>query len=470
MTVYNKLKIAILTIMSSQTISAITIDPIQVQSGPGDLLYAEMKFHNADPNAKIEAGLANADEIMSVGIANQPPGHLNFYTRRSGDGTGVIVITSSRPIIDSELNILLKVKEGNATHIQQIKTPLTRNKSNASAPVLNTTANEKRLTPQIIVSEKDIALNLPTSMHYQVNTSSTTTTAPKTIINKPTIESDQQRPLTISVVAPPTLKTEVNTTGTVAIEKVPMTAEQVQVKVKQIEPEQAQVKTEQTQLKAPEPQKEKPQTTESKTQTAKSNAVAKKPVQSEKRANNQSTDKGQKHIVQANESLWRIASRIAADTNQSIPIVMQQIKENNASVFIQGDVNRIRRGAALNLATTYKPKPIAKYQTPNTQISTKKQSGSEKYRLDQAEMSLITDNEQSSAQGSAKKNTQVNQTTTELSTKVMTSREKTVKLQKSVNQLATALQQKNQRIQLLNARLAQLQQQLQQQNVKKPNS
>ena len=70
MTVYNKLKIAILTIMSSQTISAITIDPIQVQSGPGDLLYAEMKFHNADPNAKIEAGLANADEIMAVGIAN----------------------------------------------------------------------------------------------------------------------------------------------------------------------------------------------------------------------------------------------------------------------------------------------------------------------------------------------------------------------------------------------------------------
>ena len=85
-------------------------------------------------------------------------------------------------------------------------------------------------------------------------------------------------------------------------------------------------------------------------------------------------------------------------------------------------------------------------------------------------MSIVADNEQSSAQGSAKKNTQLNPTSAELSTKVMTSREKTVKLQKNVNQLAAGLQQKNQRIQLLNAQLAQLQQQLQQQNAKKPNS
>ena len=107
MTVYNKLKIAILAIMTSQAVSAITIDPIQVQSGSGDLLYAEMKFSNANPNEKIEVGLADADDIQNIGISTQAPGHLNFYTRRSGDGTGVIVITSSRPIVESELNILL---------------------------------------------------------------------------------------------------------------------------------------------------------------------------------------------------------------------------------------------------------------------------------------------------------------------------------------------------------------------------
>ncbi|MEG0488125.1 MAG: hypothetical protein RR575_09335, partial [Acinetobacter sp.] len=177
-----------------------------------------------------------------------------------------------------------------------------------------------------------------------------------------------------------------------------------------------------------------------------------------------------KHVVQANESLWTIASRIAAETHQSIPAVMKQIKENNANAFIQGDVNRIRRGAALNLAASYKPTPQVKYKTPTTPIMSRKQSGSAKYRLDQAEMSLIADNEQNTPQGSAKKNTQVNQTNTELSTKVMTSREKTVKLQRDVTQLASALQEKNRRIQLLNARLAQLQQQLQQQNVKQPKS
>ncbi|MEG2921012.1 MAG: hypothetical protein RR856_08055, partial [Acinetobacter sp.] len=44
MTAYKKLKIAILAIIASQNIHAITIDPIQIQSAPGELLYAEMNF------------------------------------------------------------------------------------------------------------------------------------------------------------------------------------------------------------------------------------------------------------------------------------------------------------------------------------------------------------------------------------------------------------------------------------------
>ena len=170
MTVYNKLKIAILAIISSQTF-AITIDPIQVQSGSGDLLYAEMKFRHSDPNARIEVGLAEANDLMTIGVAHQPPGHLNFFTRRTGDGSGVIVITSSRPVVDSELNILLKIKEGSATHIQQVKTALKRSRPVAE-PISSGT--EKALIPQIIVSEKDIQLNLPSSSQYQaLNTAPT---------------------------------------------------------------------------------------------------------------------------------------------------------------------------------------------------------------------------------------------------------------------------------------------------------
>ena len=81
MTAYNKLKIAILAIIASQNIHAITIDPIQIQSAPGELLYAEMNFRQADPNTKIEAGLASAEDVMTLGAVHQPPGHLNFFTR-----------------------------------------------------------------------------------------------------------------------------------------------------------------------------------------------------------------------------------------------------------------------------------------------------------------------------------------------------------------------------------------------------
>lgn len=58
MTVNNKLKIAILAIIASQNVNAITVDPIQIQSAPGELLYAELNFHDADPNAPIQASLA----------------------------------------------------------------------------------------------------------------------------------------------------------------------------------------------------------------------------------------------------------------------------------------------------------------------------------------------------------------------------------------------------------------------------
>ncbi len=83
-------------------------------------------------------------------------------------------------------------------------------------------------------------------------------------------------------------------------------------------------------------------------------------------------------------------------------------------------------------------------------------------------MSLVAEKEQDSSHGSAKKSTEKNQTSNELSLKVMTSREKTVKLQRNVTQLDVALNQKDQRIQLLKMLyLAQLQQQLKAQQTEK---
>ena len=509
MTVYNKLKVAILTIMTAQTVSAITIDPIQVQSGSGDLLYAEMKFSNANPNDKVEVSLADTDDMIAVGASHKAPGHLNFYTRRSSDGSGVIVITSSRPMIDSELNVLLKIQEGNATHLQQVKTALTRNRPKPQLPMINTTGSEKVLMPQMIVSEKDIALNLPTSARYQSNLPQVT--APTINTSRPSGTTDlaitthtSPPPLVISTVAPPPLSNTSTANTSQSWDSNANAAENAsstQKPVNTVAPTSQHANSSSSvnviqqsplivPVKAPEPvhadktnhtntpatdssQKPQEKTEQAKTQNKPAQPTDNKPTRpkaEQPKPANAVGNAGQKYVVQANESLWKIASKIARETHQSTPEVMRQIKENNANAFIQGDVNRIRRGTALNLAANYKATPKAKYQPSNTSSTAKKQSGSAKYRLDQAEMNLVADNEQTSAQGTARKNTQSNQTSTELSTKVMTSREKTVKLQKQITQLATALQQKNQRIQLLNARLAQLQSQLQQQNVNKPKS
>ena len=471
-------------IISSQTISAITLSPLQIQSGSGDLLYAEMKFSHSNPNQKIEVGLAEPEDLTSMGISHQPPGHLNFFTRRSSDGTGVIVITSSRPVIESELNILLKIKEGNASRIQQIKTPLTRDRQSNEIKASN---HEKSLKPQVIVSEKDIALNLPTSTQYQTTTR-TSNTESKDITkpaknNQTALVISSSVPPVLSVVKPSAVKPSLSTkTASVAIQQ-----------NSTMSPKLAQASTTIAKIKAPSvPQpeikkpilvKDKPQITVQKNQkenvqnnikpitdkALNQNIQKKNTAESKSTLNkvNQPTSlqsknpsPNEQHIVQANESLWKIAARIAAQTNQSIPTVMQQIKQNNQHAFIQGDVNRIRQGFVLTIATTPPTAQPNKSSKINASSIQQKQSGTAKYRLNQAEMSLTTDSEQNAKNGHLKKDAHQNQTNADLSSKVMTARLKTVKLQNNVSQLSSALQQKDHRIQLLNARLAQLQQQL----------
>ena len=168
-----------------------------------------------------------------------------------------------------------------------------------------------------------------------------------------------------------------------------------------------------------------------------------------------------KYVVQHNESLWSIANRIAAKTKQPVAKVMHDIQKQNQHAFIQGDVNRLRQGIALKL--THTPATQNQQNKSKTEITrpTKSPSGQAKYRLQQAEMSIVAENSQNSTHGSAKKNTQQSQNNTELAVKVMTKREKNVTLQRNVTKLNQTLRLKDQRIQLLNARLAELQQQLQ---------
>jgi pilus assembly protein FimV len=481
MTAYNKLKIAILAIITSQNIHAITIDPIQIQSAPGELLYAEMNFRQADPNSQIQASLASAADITTLGVAHQPPGHLNFFTRRDGSGNGVITITSSRPLTEAELNIIIKIQEGNATRLQHIKTPLQRGSTNTQARIAN---NEKPLAPITIVSEKDIALHLPESTQYQL--------AKK----QPTDYKSFEAPLMVQKAAPPSLNAMTPAPVVISSMNMPSaqpnktalaeiktsTLEQVTTKNQIKDNSLASNKTTSNTSFSADPLVKK--YAASSTQKVAENKIAEKPAeqavaktkpemptptpkQPKQQTERVATAQTTKHVVQSNESLWAIASRVATEQNRPIGEVMKQIKANNEHAFIQGDVNRLRRGVALNLNTTTSQQEEKKVSVSNVAKTPSNQSGKAKYRLNQAEMSLVAEKEQDSASGSAKKNTEKNQTSNELSLKVMTSRKKTVKLQRNVTQLELALRHKDHRIQLLNTRLAQLQQQLKAQQVEK---
>lgn len=442
MTAYNKLKIAIFTIMSSPSVYAITLDPIQIQSAPGELLYAEMNFQQADPNTPLQVSLATQEDLNGLGVTHQPSGSLNFYTRQNGQGNGVIVITSSRPIIDPELNIVVKVSEGNATRLQHIKTVL------KPSPIKKVAANETPLSPQFIVNEKDIALNLPESTRY--TPAETATPVAETPAN--------ERNLNISTGTAPTLNN--SAPATPFTEKPATQAPQQTIAAMSNEPSAVEK----------QPAASLKPSSDNQTTTVKK-AAQPKPAQ-QKNALSKNTPKKQKistykgpaptgkYVVQRNESLWTIANRIAAQTKQPVAKVMRDIQAQNRHAFIQGDVNRLRQGISLNLTTANTAKAShTKSKSSETNLA-KASSGRAKYRLQQAEMSIVAENSPNSTHGSAKKSTQQGQNNTELAVKVMTTRKKTVTLQRNVTKLNQTLSLKDQRIQLLNARLAELQQQL----------
>ncbi len=439
MTVYNKLKIAIFTIMSSPSIYAITLEPIQIQSAPGDLLYAEMNFQQADPNATLQVSLATPEDLSTLGVTHQPPGNLNFYTRQNGQGSGVIVITSSRPVIDPELNIVVKISEGSATRLQHIKTVI------KPSSIKKTENNESTLSPQFIVNEKDIALNLPESTRYASPTSASTPT-----------DSNSEHSLSINSGTAPAINT--NSSNTLSANSSTQVAQQVTAATT---PDQTEIKP----ISAKTPTNNSPKTPV-KNLTAQKKSVPQKALnQNSAKKQSLSSYKGPatsgKYVVQRNESLWSIANRIAAKTKQPVAKVMHDIQTQNRHAFIQGDVNRLRQGIALNLAHAPAAKPQQNKSKTDIAHTAKSTSGKAKYRLQQAEMSIVAENSQNSTHGSAKKSTQQSQNNTELAVKVMTTREKTVTLQRNVTKLNQTLRLKDQRIQLLNARLAELQQQLQ---------
>ena len=455
MTVYNKLKLAILAIIASQTSYAINVDPVQVQSAPGELLYAEMTFRQSDINTPLEVSLATPEDLIAMGAVHQPPGHLNFFTRRNSNGTGVITITSSRPVTDRELNIIVKIKEGNAARLQHIRTSLQTKTDLLQASLKQ---NEHTLSPVVVASEKDIALNLPVSTQHHP-APQTAPPAEKSLV----VQSTTPPPLSSSsipkaLIAPHAVQPE----QTVTAEAQKVATQPVVDSDGRTTPAQALAQTDTTQSQVsldPLVQKYQKELAQKQVQVAPTQAKALPKTTAPQAAS---------YVVQSNESLWSIASRIAQEQQRPVHEIMQQVKERNDHAFIGGNVNRLRKGAALNLDGIGTVSAVKVPKHKQVEAPTRP-AAKTKYRLNEAEMSLVAENQNNSSHVSANQNTEQQQTSKELSLKVMTAREKTVKLQRNVTELELALNQKDHKIQLLNARLAQLQQQLKAQQVdKKP--
>ncbi|MBP7218677.1 MAG: FimV domain-containing protein, partial [Acinetobacter sp.] len=331
MTVYNKLKIAILTIITTPHLYAITLDPLQIQSAPGELLYAEMNFHHTNPNSKIEVGLATPEDVMMLGTSHRPPANLNFFTRRNSQGEGTIVITSSRPMIEAELNIILKIQEGGASHLKHIRQPV---RSSATAAVAKT-ISEKPLAPKFIVSEKDIALNLPESTRFNTATNSTQPIKQEKLLNAPFVLPPS---MANSATDSSTSTTPTNTTPAITALATPIT----QSAVNNFEATLNAFRQFEGSAANPQPTTQTAQSKTTQQQTKHTTQAVKKKTTPTQKNN------GQKHVVQRQESLWSISQQIASQTQQPVAQVMKQIKAQNEHAFIDGNANRLRQGARLN--------------------------------------------------------------------------------------------------------------------------
>ena len=441
MNFYNKFKLTLFSCLISQQIYALNLMPIDVQSAPGELLYAEIAFQHADPSQPLRVGLATIEDLNYLGIHHQPPGHLNFFVRQSSSDTGVITITSNRPVIETELNVVVRIQHAGATRLQHIKTRLAKLKTNNNIP-----RAEKSLVPIKIVREEEIALLLPTATQYQAQIKTVATT--------------QERPLQVSSMPPPLLQGTALTAQVVA----PATSRPIAAATAPITPTAANSMTSRSeqilvvQKTAPPPLDT---VTTSQLNTASTQA------ESTQLTTTITPIMTQQHVVKSNESLWAISASIAKQHQLPISSVMKEIHHTNPHAFVGGNINKLRRGAILDFNFDHTLTQAKKVANKDLPILASKQSGKAKYRLNEAQMRLVAEKESDSAQGSAKKSTQTPKSSEQLALKVMTSREKSVKLQRNVTHLDQTLKQKDHRIQLLNTRLAQLQQQLKAQQVQK---
>lgn len=177
------------------------------------------------------------------------------------------------------------------------------------------------------------------------------------------------------------------------------------------------------------------------------------------------------YVVQTGDSLWKIASQIAKNSNASVDEVMRQLHNQNPDAFIQNDMNRLKSNAALKVSYDFVPsqKAIKEAVRAKTQakktgkkfsstLAKSKTAGVPK-ALPKPQVTLVTPSKSGSALGVQRDSSSISKDgvdNNQLVSTLKNTRSSTAQTAKKVNGLSEELSSATQKLQLQNEKLAQL--------------
>lgn len=100
---------------------ALTFDPIQIYSSVGQVLSAEIKFRHANPQDDLEVDTADSDALDFLQLTEYNQENYRYSVQRQALAThGVITLSSTHPLQQPQLKVLIKIKHGGITYYQQL--------------------------------------------------------------------------------------------------------------------------------------------------------------------------------------------------------------------------------------------------------------------------------------------------------------------------------------------------------------
>ncbi|MFB2539263.1 MULTISPECIES: FimV family protein [unclassified Acinetobacter] len=452
---------------------ALVLKPVKIDSSQGEPLYAEIPFSEANGNGPVRASLAQPFEAgKAQAIDERKMPNINFYVRRTGEGEGVIVLTSSQPTEATALDLLIKVDDGDQTKVHEVRGRLPSRVDRL----------QKQLEPQtaktLVVDEnEEKKVNLPT--------------VSQTV-------STNEKPLTISDNLPPPLIAKNGTPQPVPPSDTPAAQSQNKLNIglsaianqpnQNVAPNTFVLTDARPTMPATPPvtaqTRPQPSTTNTANNASKDNKATKKAATS----NNSSAAGVDQHTVQANQTLWEIAQQIAIRNKVSTDKVMKQIYDNNRDAFINGQANMLKQGAVLSLPYEYqaavRPAASNNNATARNQNTQPAQQGTARQQTRPAapattaaavatpapakpQLSVVANNT-GTASGTGQGTASAGKVTEGMISQIQKMRLGTWEVQSRVKTMDQELKAKQQRIAMLDARLAELQQQLNATKDKKP--